>query len=490
MAPTSTPKQLAAITSPTRSPGAGERLLLVSNRLPLTATIRGDSVDLRVSGGGLATALRDVCGRSEVVWIGWSGLSDGAIPEMQRRVEERLRDHGAIAIGLSLEEAKGFYQQYANGVLWPTLHGEPCPVPEDRRGWALFRTVNERFADTVASSLRHGDKVWVHDYHLMLLPRLLRERVPWARVGFFLHTPFPPAIALDELTEMPELLDGVLGADVIGFHTNEYVENFINAVRLHTKRATLHRAVQVGERRVRLLACPVGVDAEWFSERSQAAPVAAAAAAIRQRLGRPLFLGVDRLDYTKGIPMRLQAFERLLEEEPKLRGRARLLQVAVPTREDVSGYAELRTRVDSLVDLINRKYATRLWKPIEYIYGNLERNALVALYCAVDVMLVTPVCDGMNLVAKEFIASRSDCDGVLVLSIRAGAAAELWAALPVEPADQSSIVDAYRRALEMSPAERRVRMRRLRHTVAEHDVYRWGACLLDAIRAPQRPSRR
>ena len=473
----------SAIATSEYTPGRG-RLFIVSNRLPYTAALDGGDVRLTRSSGGLASALREVHERSDATWVGWSGCTNGTSAD-RRRVAERLAEQRAIAVEMSSAEVEGYYRQYANGVLWPTLHDMDVVADGDRSGWSQYRAMNERFADAVAPRLAPGDRVWVHDYHLMLLPALLRARVPRARISFFMHTPVPRPSRLTELREWESLSAGLAGADVLGFHTQGYASNFVQALRGTSGRLGVDGDLWVGERRVRIAVHPIGTDARGFSAAGGDPDIVARAERIRAGSGGALFVGIDRLDYTKGIPERLLAFERLLDEEPDLRSRARLIQVGVPTREDASGYGALRNSVSELAARINARYRTPDWTPVEYLHGSVDRSTLIALYRAADVMLVTPLCDGMNLVAKEFVASRSDGDGVLVLSSRAGASVELWASLLVDPESQDSLVAGYRRALAISPAERRVRMRRLRTSVAANDVNRWASRSLAALATPR-----
>jgi trehalose 6-phosphate synthase/phosphatase len=444
----------------------------------------GGEVRLRPSDGGLATGLRSVHEDQGGLWIGWSGLTDGASPSAHHVIASRLRDVGALSVPLSEAEVAGYHRGYSNSALWPLLH-DCLRLPRvGGRDWELYRAVNERYADVVAEHLRAGDRVWIHDFHLMLLPRLLRDRCPGARIGFFLHTPFPPAESFASLPEAPALLDGVLGANLIGFHTCDYGRHFTAAVKLILGRARAQCDPEGDAPQSRVFTCPMGIDVPSFAAWARKPAVIAEAARIRGYREGPLFVGIDRLDYTKGIAERLRAFERLLELEPSLRGRARLIQVAVPSREDASGYAENRRVVEQLVERLNARYGDAGRTPVDYRYRSVDRARLVALYRAADVMLVTPVCDGMNLVAKEFVACRDDEDGVLVLSSRAGAAAELHAAVLTDPCDLDDLVRAYRLALDMSAVERRVRMRHLRLTVEKHDVFQWSKRFLEALGRP------
>jgi trehalose 6-phosphate synthase/phosphatase len=459
---------------------AGGRTLIVSNRLPLTAHIQDGELRLRQSDGGLANGLRAVHGLNGGLWIGWSGLTDELSPDQNRIAASRLREYGACPVPLSREEVAGYYRGYCNGSLWPLLHDclrDPEVVGSD---WELYQRVNQRYAEVIAESLRAGDRVWIHDFHLMLVPRLLRECCPDARIGFFLHTPFPSARLFATLPQASALLEGILGADRIGFHTRTAERHFSAAVRLLLGRR-LPSEADPGEPSV--FSSPMGIDAPFFAAWARKPTVIAEARRVRGKSGARLFVAVDRLDYTKGIAERLRAFERLLEQEPELRGCARLIQIAVPSREDSGGYAEIRQEVETLVAGINRRFGGKS-TPVEYRYTRVDTATLVALYCAADVMLVTPLCDGMNLVAKEFVASREDEDGVLVLSSRAGAAAELYAAVLTNPADPHDLLRAYRVALQMPAVERRFRMRHLRHTVLSHDVFEWSKCCLELLEKP------
>jgi trehalose 6-phosphate synthase/phosphatase len=480
----SAPHSPVGAVGPAGRASAPGRTLIVSNRLPVTARIVGGEVRLRQSDGGLATGLRSVHEHQGGLWIGWSGLTDEASLGTRHAIASRLRDVGALSVPLSEEEVAGYYRGYSNSALWPVLHNCLRYPLVGCRDWELYRAVNERYADVVAQHLRTGDQVWVHDFHLMLLPRLVRDRCPGAKIGFFLHSPFPPAESFATLRGASKLLDGVLGANLIGFHTRDYGRHFTAAVRLMLGHPTASDETEADARQPRVFTCPMGIDVPFFAAWARKPAVITEAARIRGDCEGPLFVGIDRLDYTKGIAERLRAFERLLELEPNLRGRARLIQVAVPSREDASGYAENRRAVEALVARLNHRYGHEEWTPVEYRYRSVDTATLVALYRAADVMLVTPVCDGMNLVAKEFVACRDDEEGVLVLSSRAGAAAELHAAVLTDPRDPDDLVRAYRVALEMSAVERRIRMRHLRLTVETHDVFQWSKRFLEALGGP------
>ena len=483
------PATLAPPAGRSRSTTPG-RLLIVSNRLPMTMRVQDGAVHVQRSSGGLATGLRGVHEETNGIWIGWPGLSveqAGSLwPEMQRH----LAAAGAAGIPLSQHELAGFYSRYSNGALWPVLHDRVDHPPPDDDAWALYRAVNERYADAVIERLRPGDRVWVHDYQLLLVPQLVRARCPHTRIGFFLHTPFPDPASFATLPHAVDLLEGLLGADVVGFHTTTYARRFLHAVGEQLHRRVRGDDVLVGSRRVHVCAFPMGIDVASFDAYAGDPGVRATVQRLRAPRGIARLLGVDRLDYTKGITERLLAFERLLARSPEWRGRVQLSQLAVPSREDVTAYRSLRERVERVVKRINGTFARPGWTPVEYSYGSVDMPTLVALYRATDVMLVTPIRDGMNLVAKEFIASRSDCRGAIVLGERAGAAEELHSSLLVDPTDPDALVRAYRAALDMSCAEQRTRMRRLRRVVAGNDVFRWAAGFLGTLDARTSARRR
>ncbi|HET9986236.1 MAG TPA: trehalose-6-phosphate synthase [Longimicrobiales bacterium] len=458
---------------------------MASNRLPVTACVEGDVVQTRPSDGGLATGLRGVAREWPVVWFGWRGLA-GEVDDGIAEPAPGMDGSATVGISLDEEEVARFYRRCCNGVLWPVLHGWTDEPPAGDEDWRTYRAVNERYAEAILGQLRPGDRVWIHDYHLLLLPRLLRERRPDVPIGFFLHTPFPAPEVFQAVPRSAELLEGMLGADVVGFHTSEYAGNFLRAVE-SIGYVTRGSDVRVGGRRACVKVHPMGIDVDSFARLGTDAEVLAQVAELRAR-GGALFVGVDRLDYTKGIPQRLLAFERMLEMHPELRGQVSLVQVAVPSREEIGAYRDLREVVETLVRRINRRFGRSDWVPVDYLYGRVDLTALAALYRAADVMVVTSLRDGLNLVAKEFVATRADGDGVLILSEFAGAAAELRPALRVNPNRIAELAEAYRVALAMPEAERRERMRELRRAVEANNVFHWAAALLDDLPAPASPA--
>lgn len=451
------------------------RLIIVSNRLPVT--VRSEHGHLRItpSAGGLATALDRVHCTRNGEWHGWPGdLSKAAVAD-RRVIGTQLASLGCVPVHLTAAEVAHYYDGFSNGVLWPLLHYQIDKVRLDAgHDWTVYREVNQRFAERIAERLEPEDVVWIHDYQLTLVPSMLRELCPWARIGFFLHVPFPAPEVFNILPWRREVSNGLLGADLVSFHTPGYRRNFCEVVNQTMGAKIVGGAVLHGTRVTRTGAHPIGISFEEFDGGARAPGVVEEAERIRvEARGRKIILGVDRLDYTKGIPRRLLAIERLLERSPALREKLLFVQVAVPSREEVDSYVDLRRQVNELVGRINAHYATPTSAPIQLLYRSVSREQLLALYRAADVMLVTPLRDGMNLVAKEYVASRTDEQGVLVLSEFTGAAAELHEALSVNPYDLGMVARTIKTALSMPSEEQRTRMKRLRERVASGDVERW-----------------
>ncbi|ABF90730.1 alpha,alpha-trehalose-phosphate synthase/trehalose-phosphatase [Myxococcus xanthus DK 1622] len=460
------------------------RLLLVSNRLPVTVKVEKDTVSVVRSAGGLATGLRRPHERSGGLWIGWPGDVSRLSESQRARVDAQLAELRCVPLTLSASEVSRYYEGYSNRVLWPLCHYMLERIPRQDRDWEVYRKVNERFADLVAKHYEPGDTIWVHDYQLMLVPGMLRQRLPGARIGYFHHIPFPSSEIFSTLPRRRELLKGLLGADLIGFHTVSYVRHFSGALLRHLGLDTdIDRIIWEG-RDVRVGAFPMGIDAQAFESIASEPGMQEEVANLRRSSeGQRILLGIDRLDYTKGIPRRLLAVQRVLERTPAWRGRLRFIQVTVPSRTQVEAYANYRELVNELVGRINGLYGTVHNVPVHYLYRSFNERQLVGLYRGADVMLVTPVRDGMNLVAKEFCAARPDDDGVLVLSEFAGAAAELGGALIVNPYDVDAMADAIEKALGMAEEERRTRMHTLRKQVKSRDVHWWTSSFLDRLQS-------
>ena len=435
-----------------------------------------------MSAGGLATGLRGVHEQSGGLWIGWPGVGDDELSDQERaRLGTRFDELRVVPVALSADEVERYYEGFCNGILWPLFHYLLGTLPLEFQGYELYEAVNQRFADAVCERYQPDDVIWVHDYQLMLVPNMVRTRIPDARIGYFLHIPFPSSELFRALPFRAELLRGLLGADLVGFHTAAYRRHFTSSVLRMLGIATELDTLHVGERRVRLGVFPMGIDVNSFAAMAANEDTRARAAEVHGEGEVKILLGIDRLDYTKGLRRRLLAFERLLEKHPELHGNVRLVQCAAPSRTNVAAYQEFRQHVEALVGQIVGRYATPEWVPVHFITRGMPLEEIVPLYLAADVMLVTPVRDGMNLVAKEFVASRDDEDGVLVLSEFAGAASELPEALLINPFDIEGTAEQIYHALMLAPEERRMRMRGLRKRVMSRSVQQWAQSFLDTI---------
>ena len=464
------------------------RLLIISNRLPVTVKLEQGVINVVKSVGGLATGLSGPHDSGESLWFGWPGNISRLNTPQRNYLEKALSALRTVPVYLSQSEINRYYEGFSNGVLWPLFHYQTDMVQHDAwRHWKTYMEVNQRFAEVVADHYRPGDLIWVHDYQLTLLPAMLRRLIPSARIGFFLHIPFPSSEVFRILPWRTQILKGILGADLIGFHTYSYIRHFIRALLIVLDVESEGKIVSYGDRKVNLGVFPMGVDTAKFGRLANEKDVLAKVAEIQQKCrGQKLIVGVDRLDYTKGLPHRMLAMDRLLEREPALREKIRMIQVVVPSRTKVDSYKQYRQTLDELVGRINGAYATVNSVPIHYLYRSVSQTELVALYRSAQLMLVTPLRDGMNLVAKEFIASRTDEDGILILSEFAGAAAELKEAISINPYDIDGMATTIKKALTLPAEERQARMRILRSRVLAHDCYHWSNRFMKTLRKAPR----
>ncbi|MCK6446906.1 MAG: bifunctional alpha,alpha-trehalose-phosphate synthase (UDP-forming)/trehalose-phosphatase [Planctomycetes bacterium] len=456
------------------------RVLIVSNRLPIHVRARGSHVEVHASVGGVATGLASVHATGDALWIGWPGETDELDLDGHAELERELARRRLVGVELPGRLVKGFYEGYANGVLWPLFHSMLESLPLSSDDFELYTEANQRFADAIVAHARPGDRIWIHDYQLLLVPALVRAKLPQARIGFFLHIPFPASPIWRVLPQRAELLRGLLGADLVGFHTHDYARHFAAALLHVLGLEVAVDRVRWHDRSVSIGSFPMGIDARGYSAIAEEPEVRDETERLRTGPEK-LLVGIDRLDYTKGIPRRLLALQELLDRHVELRGLVRLVQVAVPSRTTVQVYRAMRQTIDELVGRIQGMFATASWVPVHYLHRALSSREVVALYRAADVMLVTPIRDGMNLVAKEFVAARNDEDGVLVLSEFAGAAGELSGALLVNPFDTRAVSDACHRALTMPREERRERMRAMRARVFAADADQWARGFLATL---------
>ena len=448
------------------------RLIVVSNRLPVALVREDTEWKTKRSTGGLATAMDPILKRAGGLWIGWSGTDQELPPEA---LELLNQEQSCIAVDLPADLQKKFYAGYANQALWPLFHSFTSRLQFDSESWEAYIEANRRFCSAAVHEFRPGDRIWVHDYHLMLLPSMLRERLPDAAIGFFLHIPFPGSDIFSLLPRGEELLAGLLGADLIAFHTHSHLQHFRMSLRRLLGIESSVDRFEVPGRQLRLQALPIGIAPDDFLGYIDKPETQEHLAKLRaQYSGRKLIVAVDRLDYTKGLPNRLRTFRHILSSNPDLLGKVVLLQVAVPSREDIESYQELRGEVHELISSINGEYGTPDWVPVVYIHRGIPKPELVAVYQFADVAWVAPLRDGMNLVAKEYVACRADGRGVLVLSSFAGAAAEMAEALLINPFDQERTAFTVMRALAMSDEEQQDRMLALHERVLRNDVFVWG----------------
>ncbi|GLK17760.1 alpha,alpha-trehalose-phosphate synthase (UDP-forming) [Herbiconiux flava] len=482
---------------------AGFPFVVVSNRLPVDRQVHADgTLSFRTSPGGLVTALEPVMREADGAWIGWTGSADD---------ETEPFEHDGIhliPVTLTADDVELYYEGFSNDTLWPLYHDVIAPPAYHREWWESYVTVNQRFADRAAAVTSEGGTVWVQDYQLQLVPKMLREQRPDLTIGFFNHIPFPAYGIYSQLPWRTQIIEGLLGADVIGFQRTADAGNFTRAVRRllgHQTKGTVidvpveaeaevksakHRISRVRDdklvRTVVAKAFPISIDAARYEELARRPDIQERAREIREGLGNPkvVMLGVDRLDYTKGIGHRLKAFGELLADGTVEVEDVTLVQVASPSRERVTAYQNLRDEIELTVGRINGDFGTISHTAISYLHHGYPREEMVALYLAADVMLVTALRDGMNLVAKEYVASRFDNDGVLVLSEFAGASDELRTALRVNPHDIEGLKEAILKAIAMPKAERARRMRAMRKRVQENDVARWSSSFLATLTTP------
>jgi trehalose 6-phosphate synthase/phosphatase len=458
------------------------RLLVVSNRLPVTIERVAEHWHSRPASGGLVTALTPVLRQREGLWVGWPGAS----PEEGLDLDAMLAEAGEAAgfnlraVTLTTEERDNFYYGFSNEIIWPLFHGLHTRCNFDPAYWHAYRAVNRRFAHAVKEVLHPNDFIWVHDYHLMHVAQELREVGVHQKIGFFLHIPFPPPEIFLKLPWRFDVLQALLEFDVLGFQTQSYRRNFAHCIRSAMAGMSVRgrgrvTTAKTPNRDVQLGVFPISIGFNEFAEKAASPEVTERTAQVRAQFPeRKILLGVDRLDYTKGIPERLRALAKAFERYPGLLRNVTLIQIVVPSRTAMDEYQGLKSEIEMLVGEINGKFTVPGWIPIHYVFRSLDRTDLTAFYRAADVMWVTSLRDGMNLVAKEYCACRTDNDGVLILSEFAGSAATMHGeALLVNPHDQEGMADAVYNAVMMGKREQRTRMRRLRQGIRKHDVFWW-----------------
>lgn len=457
------------------------KLYIISNRLPVKANRENDTFVFSRSEGGLTTGLDSLQSSYEKHWIGWPGICAEQETD-KNEITSKLKDLNFHPVFLSQAQITNYYEGYSNSTIWPLCHYFFVYTQYKNSFWQCYREVNQLFCDKIASIVKPGDKVWVQDYQLMLLPGMLRKACPDLSIGYFHHIPFPSYELFRILPERAEILEGLLGADFIGFHTHDYMRHFISAAErvLHID-FKLDEA-QCGNRIVRVDALPMGINYDLYHGASQKPEVRQAIDRSREFFGEhKLILSVDRLDYSKGILHRLWGFASFLDHHPEYHGKVTLAMVIVPSRDQVGSYAELKTKIDEEIGSINGRYSTMDWTPVCYFYHGFPLEELAALYYVADIALVTPLRDGMNLVAKEYVATKCDNTGVLILSEMAGAAVEMTDALLINPNDTEQIEKAICTALEMPEPEQKRRLQKMQAVVSTQTVNKWATDFVNEL---------
>jgi trehalose 6-phosphate synthase/phosphatase len=461
-------------------------VVIVSNRLPMSVQKVGGKLVFGQSMGGLATGLSTYTKRRGTKWIGWPGIpSDDLTEAEQSRITRELRKHRCYPVFLTKKQIDDYYNGYSNTVIWPLFHNlsyKPGPA----KFWRGYREVNKLFADAVLSLTKPDSVIWVHDYQLMLVPQLLRRAGPGSRIGFFLHIPFPEPKTLDKLPEAKSLLRGILGADLAGFHTRSYTRHFFASCEQFLHLTNQQGQLLLGERPVHATEFPMGIDYARFAEATKPRHKRKELREIRRKYRKQrVIVSVDRLDPSKGLVERLRAYQQLLRQHPKWQGKVTLAMIVAPSRTEVEAYKKLKSQIDKTLAEIEAEFTTKLWKPIDFIYETVPLDTVMLYYQVADVAFIAPLRDGMNLVAKEYIASKRRNNGVLVLSETAGAAEELHGAIQVNPRQAQTMVDGLVQALNMPKRELRERARSMQQHIQQFTVQKWAESFMGTLQRPR-----
>lgn len=465
------------------------KTIIVSNRLPVRIVKEDGKLAFTPSEGGLATGLGSIYKQGENIWLGWPGAVLNDKEEETQTIKE-LKEQNMAPVFLTDEDIELYYEGFSNETLWPNFHYFNQFSEFHQEYWESYKAVNQKFADQILKNANANDTIWIHDYQLLLLPALIRAERPDISIGFFLHIPFPSYESFRLLPWRRELLLGMLGADFLGFHTYDDTRHFLSSVSRLAGIGNEHGHINYNNRQIMADALPMGIDYDKYAEVASAPETLEREVRYRTNIGgEKLILCIDRLDYSKGIPQRLKAFEKLLEKYPAYLEKVSILMVVVPSRDQVGKYKELKEEIDLLVGRINGKYSRLSWTPIHYFYRSFPLNALSAFYRMAHVCLVSPMRDGMNLVCKEFIASKLDKKGVLILSEMAGASKELSDALLINPNNRHQLVEAIREALEMDEEEQVQRMTVMQNTIKRYNIYHWVELFMNRLEIVKKAQR-
>lgn len=460
------------------------RLVIVSNRLPVSITRQDGNFIYTDSVGGVATGIASLSEPKKRLWFGWPGIANDALTDTdQTQITCALNAKGCHPIYLSHKAIQDFYEGFSNQTIWPLFHYFLEFMILDPTHWKSYQAVNQAFCDEILPHLKNDDVIWVHDYQLMLLPAMIRQKRPQAQIGFFLHIPFPSFELLRNLPWRDDILHGILGADLIGFHEYDYVRHFLSSVYRICRYEHQLSQLNIDDRHVRVDAFPMGINYDKYAESCSHPEIQQQIASLRQNNKTKIILSVDRLDYTKGILKRLEAYDWFLTNHPEYRGQVSLVMVAVPSRTNVEQYALLREAIEKLIGRINGTYGTLDWTPVSYLYRSLSFEQISAMYGAAEIALITPLRDGMNLVAKEFVAAQNNKQhqGMLILSEMAGAASELSESIVINPHDKDGVVKAILEALQMPQQERLRRNRLMQSRLSRYTVGRWANDFIEAL---------
>lgn len=449
------------------------KTIIVSNRLPVSIQKKEDNLIYNPSAGGLATGLGSIYKEGDNIWIGWPGIYIDN-PEDRSEVVKGLKKESMVPVFLSESDIENFYEGFSNSTLWPLFHYFTKYSEFNEEYWRIYQKVNRLFCEEILKHAEPNDTIWVHDYQLLLLPKMLRDSLPDASIGFFQHIPFPSYEIFRILPWRKELLNGMVGADLVGFHTYDDVRHFLSSVNRLIGVDSQMGSIRIDDRLVNIDAFPMGIDVEKFSKAADSEETRNEIEEYKKSLGdTKAIISIDRLDYSKGIPERLKALDLFLETYPEFKEKVTLILVIVPSRDQVDLYQKLKIEIDELVGRVNGKYGNINWTPIKYFYRSFPFVSLSAFYKMSDVALITPLRDGMNLVCKEYVASKTEQKGALILSEMAGAAKELSEAIVINPHDIHVMVDAIKNALTMSEEEQKRRMEELQYMVNRYDIHHW-----------------
>lgn len=460
------------------------KLILISHRLPVTIEKKNGVWIFKQSVGGLATGLSSFSDKNDFMWLGFCGITSESISDEEKEdIKEKLiNDYNYYPIFLTADELKNYYDNFSNKTLWPLFHYFQAKMRFDEESWRVYQEVNAKFYEVALKISNPGDTFWIHDYHLFILPKLIKDSYPTSRIGFFLHIPFPSFEIFRLLPCRNEILEGLLGADLIGFHTFSYVRHFLSSVLRISGYENSFGNISINNRNIKADVFPMGIDFDKYNDSINKIKVKNEIKEITKKTkNHKIILSIDRLDYTKGIVNRLEAFDYFLAKYPEYIDKVELIMIAVPTRDKIESYKELKNQVDQIVGRINGKYSSIGWNPIWYIYSSLPFHTLTALYNVAEITLLTPLRDGMNLVAKEYVAAKNNKSGVLILSEMTGASEELGEAIIVNPYNIVQIADALHTALSMSQSEQSEKLKIMRERIKRNDVFKWASGFIEKL---------